>query len=510
MFEANPALRLPFDPVTLNYVRALRGVRPRPAGAGFIYGELGCGDAVRLILLASCNPEGMFFGFDGDAAVLEAAATHAERLGVRNVTFSIADIAQLQAAAADGTLAPQRFDYLVYNEPGSSATPSPADLQRLGSHFVKAGGCFVYRYRITTAGENDTTLFTRLTAQMLAEAPAQTEAFAKAWRGLASLYLSSKPEAMQAFDAALQAGEGLAWLRAQAMPENVANRDKTGLGKTLTVTNSFSQGGFSFLGQAAIVSNYMELATPHTAHAPLEAWRKHPLYEAIKDLAMGAAERIDIWGKPPLPHSDNLIALFGGFTYGTTESPERMARTVTYQGKSISFIGPLYDSILSLATVMPVTMGDLVTHESLKGIDALALLQNVQLLVACGLLQPMRASFEGNAAMDNPKLVGAYNQSLNEAVLDLRDYAFASTVIGRPVVYSGMQALVLQALHKGGLTELVNDLASQLIRLSPHPYLRPLQLHDAMRAQEESLRQVEAAFHNYMMRWFSLGILAAA
>jgi hypothetical protein len=131
----------------------------------------------------------------------------------------------------------------------------------------------------------------------------------------------------------------------------------------------------------------------------------------------------------------------------------------------------------------------------------------VQLLVACGLLQPMRTSFDGGIDMDHPRLMGSYNQSLRGMQLDLQDYAFASPVAGRPVVFSGMNALVLQALDKGGMQEVGILLGTELMRLSEHPYLRPLNLGEPRRAIDEAVRQIETVFHQSMVRWFSLGVI---
>src|SRR5262249_36787146 len=266
------------------------------------------------------------------------------------------------------------------------------------------------------------------------------------WRQLCTNYYANNLAQADAFDKALGEGKGLAWLK-QQVPSTTTPC------KTLAVAEAFSGRDFTFIGSGNIAGNYMELSTPEGAHGPLSARRMHPLYEAIKDLASHHSERIDLWAREPLQRSDNLVALFGGFTFGTTEPPERVARTVTFQGKSFSFVGPLYDGILSLAMVMPVTIGDLVHHETLKDIDSLTILNTVQLAVACGLLQPMRASFDGGVDMENPKLLGSYNQSLRNSELDLQDYAFASTVVGRPVFFSGMNALVLQALDKGGMNQ---------------------------------------------------------
>jgi hypothetical protein len=498
MFPSNASLLLPFDPITLSYVTALRGVTPRLPPDGFTYAEMGCGTAERLILLAACNPEGVFFGFDPDLEKLSRAAQRAEQLQVRNVTFSQAGAVALKQAVDEGVIGAKCLGHLVYNEIGNPAREDIEALHDCALVLLQDNGVFAYRYQTYDEAQADALLFKQLTRQML-DASA-TEAFAKEWRQLAQLYLSSAPQLAEAFDKALAQGKGVEWLRTISATDAKPS-------KTSRVGQVFAGKDLTLLGSANLPANYLELSTPEVAHAPLNARRQHPLYEALKDLAMNTSERVDLWGREPLQRSDNLISLFGGFNFGTLQTAERIARTVIFQGKSISFASPLYDGILSLATVMPVTMGDLVHHESLAGTDNLTLLNSVQLLVACGLLQPMRSSYDGGVDMDNAKLVGSYNRSLRGAKLDLQDYAFASVVTGRPVVFSGMNALVLQALDKGGLEKIGVNLATELMRLSSHPYLRPLSLNEPQRALDESVRQIETAFHQSMVRWFSLGIL---
>jgi hypothetical protein len=500
MFEASAHLHLPFDPVTLSYVMALRGVRPRLPREEFIYAELGCGTAERLILLAASNPEGTFFGFDADMDKLARAAATAEELKVANVTFSQANAAMLKDAVAKNVIGAKCFDYLVYNEADGKNSEMLADLHDVATLLLRANGAFAYRYRTYSDAQAQDVLFADLTRATLTEQPNGGEALAKEWRGLCQLYLSEKPALAAGFDTALAQGKGFAFLHDHAAKN-------TRVSRTLEVGHALSGKELTFLGSAHLPANYMELSTPEIAHAPLGARRLHPLYEAMKDMAMNVAERVDIWGHEPLQRSDNLITLFGAFTFGTMQSADQIARTVNFQGKSISFIGPLYDGILSLASVMPVTIGDLVHADVLQGIDQVTLLNTMQLLVACGVLQPMRASFDGGVDMSNPKLVGPYNQSLRRAFVDLEDYAFASSVTGRAIFLPPTNTLVLQALDRGGMDGIAVSLAGELMRLAPHPALAPLGLADPQRALDESVRQIETVFHDSMMRWFSLGLL---
>jgi hypothetical protein len=479
---------------------ALRGVRPRLPKEGFTYAEIGCGTAERLILLAACNPEGVFFGFDSDIEKLTKAATKAEQLDIKNVTFSQATAISLKNAVEQGIIGNKCFDYLVYDEINNAALEPLSTLRECLQSLLRDNGVFAYRYKTYNDKNADELLFQSLTRHILASEPSGGEALAKEWRNLCTLYFIAHNDQANAFDSALAQGQGIEWLRKETSKD-------TSPSKTIQTQDHFSGHKLTFLGSARLSANYLELSAPEVSHQSLEAKRLHPLYEAIKDLATGNQERIDLWGCEPLVRNDNLITLFGGFTFGTTESTETIARTVKFQGKSISFAGPLYDGIVSLASVMPVTMGDLVHHETLQSIDQVTLLNSLQLLVACGILSPMRSSYDGGIDIDNPKLSGNYNQSMRQTVLDLADYAFASTVVGRPVIFNGMNSLVLQTMDKGGLSQMAALLGDEFIRLAEHPYLRPLKLNEPQRAANESIRQIETAFQDSMVRWFSLGIV---
>jgi cyclopropane fatty-acyl-phospholipid synthase-like methyltransferase len=500
MFAASSVLRLPFDPITLSYVMALRGVVPRLPKEGFTYAELGCGTGERIVLLAACNPEGVFFGFDSDIERLNIAAQKAEELGVKNVTFSKASASELKEAVDNKIISGNGFDYLVYNEPDSTHHESVAILSDATKCLLTENGVFAYRYFTYNEPNADELLFKSMSRHILAEQPDKGEALAKEWRSLTHSYFLKQADQAQEFDKALSQGGGYEWLKKQSQGD-------TKTSKTLQVSQHFSGRDLTYLGSAKLPANYMELSAPEACHKALEAKRLHPLYEALKDLATQTSDRIDLWGREPLQRTDNLVALFSSFTFGITEPAEQVVRTVNFQGKSISFVGPLYDGIISLASVMPITMGDLVHNEALKDIDPVILLNTVQLLVACGILSPMRASFEGGIDLSNPKLVGSYNQSLRRINADLQEYAFASVVTGRPVFFSGLGTLVLQNLDKGGMEGIAGFMSDDLMRLSKHPFLQPLNLSNPQRAAEEAYNQIEIMFQQSMVRWFSLGVI---
>jgi hypothetical protein len=55
-----------FSPVSLSYIAALRGFKPRRPGEAFTYALVNCPSPELLIGLAASNPEGQFYGLTGD------------------------------------------------------------------------------------------------------------------------------------------------------------------------------------------------------------------------------------------------------------------------------------------------------------------------------------------------------------------------------------------------------------------------------------------------------------
>ena len=70
--------------------------------------DLGCGTAVQLLQIAFINPEIQFIGVDGEARMLQRAAENADKLGVKNVSWVVDDIAaprHLSALGIDAVIA---------------------------------------------------------------------------------------------------------------------------------------------------------------------------------------------------------------------------------------------------------------------------------------------------------------------------------------------------------------------------------------------------------------------
>jgi hypothetical protein len=108
------------SPISLSYVTALRGVKPRCPGKAFAYIDIGCQAADLLACLAASNPEGQFFGLVVDEAARKQAQDQAALRGVKNITFMSGTPSSAKAQLdVDPSFLPQ-FDYICCDESQTS------------------------------------------------------------------------------------------------------------------------------------------------------------------------------------------------------------------------------------------------------------------------------------------------------------------------------------------------------------------------------------------------------
>jgi len=77
--------------------------------------DLGCGPAVQLCQIAQFNPGVSFHGVDLSPTMLESARANVDRLGLKNIRFSLGDITTLELlpnASADGVISTMALHHL--------------------------------------------------------------------------------------------------------------------------------------------------------------------------------------------------------------------------------------------------------------------------------------------------------------------------------------------------------------------------------------------------------------
>ncbi|MDR3423571.1 MAG: methyltransferase regulatory domain-containing protein [Alphaproteobacteria bacterium] len=448
-----------FSPISLRYIAALRGNKPKKTGAEFTYADLVCAAPEKLICLAASNPEGRFYGFVADDTARRAAENIATQRGTFNIIFMTGSPSEALARLDNGSSLPPMLDYLCCDESAAVlSTDERKALFTLAQKRLNPGGLFVTSYRAYDREDGALRfLVQELTPEMNA---AQKQEFLSEIKQLGARYLARRPDLADALDKAIADKNPQAFF---ALFDGAS-----AVSTTFNTLVAARTHGLSYAGDATLVSNYVELAVPAQAQDLVVSCRAHPLYEPIKDLALDRAARSDIWIKEPVSTSASAAELFGGFAYGLVVPAEQVPPAFAAQGKVIDLSGELYAKIISLMSITPLGVGDILAHPAGQGEKPEKILEALQVLVACGFAIPMRGAMTltNKSNINQPRLVGSFNRFLDRTALSDQDVLFASQVVGCGVALSARDAFVIQAVNRGGLDNSVSALMPELRRIA--------------------------------------------
>lgn len=447
------------SPISLRYIAALRGNKPKKTGTEFTYAEIACAAPEKLICLAASNPEGRFYGFVANDAARRNAETLATQRGTFNIIFMTGSPSEILARLNNGSSLPPMLDYLCCDENSAGLNAAErAALFDLAQKRLNPSGLFVTCYRAYDREDGALRFLIQELAPEMNEA--QKQEFLQEIKTLGATYLAKHPDIAAKLDKAI----------ATKAPQDFfalfgGEKVTSGAFDTLIAASTHDM---SYGGDAHLAFNYVELAVPQAAQDLIVSCRTHPFYEPIKDLALDRSMRTDIWVKEPAQKSAATAELFGGFAYGLTVSREQIPATYQAQGKTIDLSGALYTKIIDLMTVLPLGVGDVMSHPAGLGEQPAKILEVLQVLVACGLALPMRGALTSTnvGTTAKPRLVGSFNRFLDKTSLSDTDVMFASQVAGCGVTLPARDAFVIQALNRGGLNNSVSALMPELRRIA--------------------------------------------
>lgn len=482
------------SPVRLNYCGALRGLKPRNADESFVYALTGNFDAEALICLAASNPQGSFYGVLSNTQLAAYAKTTAADRRITNVSF---------VASLD--ILPAKIDYLCGEY--TDAFPSQSEQAALFSvaeNRLSPGGYFCFRYK---AYDNQDEILQFLVGEYAPELSVeQANEFLNEIQALGSGYFADHPIARAALEKAIAAQTPDAFFETCATKEGDA---KSGTFETMA---ALLPRDFSFVGDADFGANYIELAAPVAAHKALEKCSEHLLYEPIKDFALQRLVRNDVWVKRPVEQVFENPVLFGQFTFGITSLREHVPTSVQTQAGAIHFSTPLFLRLIDLMSNMPIGIGDFLHHPAGMGMNPDEVVAAINVLVACGICQPMRGRYEGKNQMDmmRPVWSNSFNAHLNTAEISEPTVRLASPVTGSVVTLSAREALVLQAVSRVGLTLCAGSLQPELKRLATKNPALATQVMEAAEPTDEVVHKlVVSVLTSGLPRWYAYGLLAA-
>lgn len=491
-----------FSPAPLRFIAGLRGHSFRPASPDFAYADAACVDPESLICLAASNPEGRFYGFVADDTARRAAETLAAQRGVFNAIFLTGRISEILARLNNGAVLPSMLDYLCCDE-SESALPDAerAALFDLAQNRLKPGGLLVTSYKpYDSDGGALRFLVRELAPEMNAD---QKQTFLLEIRKLATGYLSRHSD----IDAKLKDSI------VKGTPDEFFSLFAQGAATSMTFDTKVAMTGrgMAYAGDAQLTSNYVELAVPADAQELVVRCRDHALYEPIKDLALDRTVRSDIWVKPPFTLSSNAAELFGGFAYGITMPRDAVPSSFAAQGKTLDLSSPLYTKLIDLMAVLPVGVGDFLSHPSGQGENADKVIAAIQILVACGIAVPMRGkrAATNTASVAQPRFVGSFNRYIDKTSVTNDDVWMASPVLGCGVKVTAREALVMQALNRAGLANSVSALMPELRRLAETGQASAI-LPMSTPTPEAVQEMVRDIVGQSLPQWYAYGMLEAA
>jgi hypothetical protein len=491
-----------FSPVSLRYIAALRGNKSKKAGMAFTYAQAFCTLPEELICLAASNPEGRFYGLVADDTARRTAEEKAALRGTFNVIFLAGTPSQILARLANGSALPPMLDFLCCDENAQGLSEAERTaLFDLAQNRLNPGGLFVRAYR---AYGDDLASLRFLVKELAPEMnDAQKIEFLSDIKKLGSAHLGKHGDLAQKLDAAI----------AKKAPQDFFAALASGDAKSATFDTMVDMGkrGLSYAGDARMEANFVELSVPAEAQDLIVSCRGNALYEPIKDFALNRTVRFDIWAKAGGARATDPTALFGGFAYGILTPRDHVPLSFAAQGKLIDFSSPLYTSLIDLMCVMPVGVGDILTHESGKGEDAAKILEAIQVMVACGIAHPMRGSLieTRTGSIAQPRLVGSFNRYLDKTDLNDKEVWFASQVLGSGITLPASEAFVMQALNRAGLNNSVSALMPELRRVAKTTAGLSI-IKEAEPTAEIAHAMVTEIVGKSLPQWYAYALLEAA
>ena len=485
---------LDFSPVRLEYVAALRGIKPR--GKVFTYARLAPFDLDALMGLAASNPEGKFYGLLQEPEKVPVATATAEARHVRNLTFFAGSPLQWMEK-----LPP--LDYIVADSAEKTLTAAErATLFAVVEQKLILGGVFAHRYRAYASPEEGLRFLVREFAPEMTMV--QAREFLDEIKALGTLFFAKHPETAETLDKAI----------AENLPDLFFDPFLTGnpsASGALEEMEGLLPRGFAYVGDTAVGVNYLDLAAPQKAQDVLASCRDHLLFEPIKDFALQRGERQDVWCRLPIEQTNDTATLFGGFTYGITTAKDQIPSAIKGYGRIVDLTQPLYTKLIDLMTTLPMSIGDFLGHPSGKDSDPSEVLEAIQTLVALGLAQPMRGHYTGRveAQIAHPKWASGYNSHLNDHPITSNRVLLASPIVGNVISLSAREALVIQALHRAGMEASVDVLLTELLRIATNPSLAAQIMDVAEPTPEMAHNMIQDVVTRSLLRWYAYGVLAA-
>jgi SAM-dependent methyltransferase len=389
------------SPAWLQYVAVHGGAAPRALDAPFAYLDLGCGFAHSLVVNAGAFPHADFHACDFNAAHIEAATRHAERWGVRNVTF--------YQALFDDLLRPDvpLFDCVVLHGVYSWVGPDVRrTIREILARKVKPGGWIYVSYNCLPGWAAESPL-RKLLLELARDAPGGAEERAKhGLEGLARLatpslkYFRDEPGAVAAVESF--AKDPTNYLAHEFLNETWQ------LYYSVDVADDMALAGASFVASATLADNHPMLVIDKAAGEAIAALPTARLRQVAMDFAVNQRFRRDLFVKDDTARATGaaLLRRLDDLVVGCAGDVDAIGPQAVIPRGKISFQPDFIRELRPLLRRGSMRVGDLVAALGGAGRNPIEIRQNLFFLVAAGALAPFAhvgpadATTPGRAASD--------------------------------------------------------------------------------------------------------------
>jgi SAM-dependent methyltransferase len=412
-------------PIAMSFAAQANGFDAPDFRNSFHYCDLGCGEAVTVLALATAYPHGTFVGVDLNPVHTAHAQAFAERLNLKNITFFTGTF---DAFAAQNTV---EFDYVAAHGVYSWVAPEVrTSLVQAAHDCLGTGGLFYFCHYVLPGGAPTEALFHMFKALFPDDAKSLNHGAAQALKTLRALEQAN----VAIFDEQHDLRESLTELE---------NRDARYLVHEFCnqhfcprffkdVADDLAQQDFTFVGTS------------------------------------NDAFRWDVFKKAVKP--SQTVSDIGHYFLDSEAFPFAYPKSVTLWNRQVSFDTDVFRAIINPAHSGTFTINDVIQHSEMVEFGSEMVLQTVFDMLASRKFQPLVRSALPSVSKSKTSFrftngfptVFFERDFLNEGFV-----CFPSEITGSAIVLSGFQALAAVQIIGRDIPTALSTTRSIIESLSP-------------------------------------------
>lgn len=499
-------------PLNMCLSSALAGYVPISPDSNFSYCDICCGDGTTLNALASLNRDSLFYGIDFNPLHIKKARETAQKLGLSNVTYIEASIADVNPEDFP------MFDFITINGAYSWLDESiKQKVLAFVSSRLKDRGLFYVEYMALPGRVAISPLWKLI--QMLVPPDKFTSSKERGKRGLYLLRLLAR-RGMFFLQANPPAARAAQFYLTQSKTDEyyidhfVHNALASGFRPMFfyEMYEDIKKHGLSYIGSVDPSLNDLDTSVPPSQIPTFFEITEPEMVETVKDFIRNTMDRRDLFSKNPTPSLPQAIEFLKEKVKIFPSIPITELRRVLniIGGHKLPLKGPIFDKFFSL-----LEQGrDFITLDMLSEFPEKQLLKALIKILATN---EYTVSFSEPDKFDENYISRklSLNEQMNAILLEEAVASFWGTVListatkGAAVHLSPVDAIILKTLIEKGKTNLTDLVAEGLSKIE-----KPVQTQTGMKnvntlRREEIDQFIEVFLRRRLPLLFKLKILKA-